>query len=421
MDDQAPPPYAPSNPHTAMPPITSSASTLTESSTQPFLRGGYVRYEPTLASAAGYFEGRQCTIQQPEFVLRHSLNLIPCMTRNDLTFPQPEDRYRARDVSEVDWNTFTGYLLPTAHEETNEAKHSAREENAEEEKRYAIVVAEWNEGFFGQRGIWLRYEPASLPSASRAIPPQSMFYGAPPSYSHTQHGGASHDDHRDEGGRPHRVTLSKPRSSSTSSSSSSSSSSSEESIASIASRDLDGLSKTQVLQPLNSFRQNAGVNLAAAVAQLRAELRSQPRFLGSGYSRREAKLQRQGLHREIKGEIRALQYSRRDAKRAWKQERRAVKRERKQAKNQLKRENKAAWREEKQKYKAVRREAKQERKMAKRAKKMERKAGDRFERALNPPTAFQGQQTGVLLGEEPGLRPLRGVDDKAGNEDRCRR
>lgn len=347
-----------------------------------------MRYESTFASAAGYFEERQSTIQQPEFVLRHSLNLFPGITRNDLPFPQPEDRYRARDVSEVDWYTFMNYLLPLAHEEINKAKHSATEESAEEE-RYAAVVAEWNEGFFGQRGIWLRYEPASLPSASRAIPPQSMSYGAPPSYSHTQLGGASHDDHRDDSGRSHRVTPSISRSSSTSSSSSSSSSSSEESIASIASRDLDGLTNTQVRQSLNSFRQNARVNLAAAVAQLHAELRSQPRLLGNGYSRREAKRQRQELHREIKGEIRALQHSRRDAKRAWKQERRAAKRERKHAKDQLKRENKSSRREEKQKYKAVKREAKQEGKMERKAKKTERKLG---ERTPNPPTAFQASR-----------------------------
>jgi len=396
MDNEAPPPYAPFDPHTAAPSTTSSAS-ISESPIQPSLRGGYVRRndgisEPTFASAARYFEERQSTIQRPDFVLRHSLNLFPGITRSDLPFPQPENRYRARDVSDVDWHTFTNYLVPIAYEDTNKATHSATKESAEQQERYTAVVAEWNEGFFGHRGICLHYEPASLPSSSRALPLRSIPSDAPPIYSHPQHGGASHDDHRGEGRRSHRIPPSISRSSSTSLSSSSSSSSSEESTASIASRDLDGLTKTQVLQPLNSFRQNARVNLAAAVAQLHAELRSQPRFQGNDYSCREAKRQRQGLHREIKSEIRALQHSRRDTKRARKQERRAAKRERKQAKDRLKRENKASWREEKQKYKAVKREAKQEGKMERKAKKTERKSGDRFGRAENPPTAFSASR-----------------------------
>lgn len=392
MDDQAPPPYAPSDPRIATPSTTSPASISAESLIQPSLRGGYVRPEPSFASAAGYFEERQSTMQRPNFVLRHYLNIFPGITRNNLPFPQPEDLYRARDVSHVDWHTFTNHLLPIAHEGTNKATHSAREESSEQQERYTVVVAEWNEGFFGHRGIWLHYEPASLPSSSRAVPLRSIPSGAPPSYSHPQHGGASHDNHRDEGRRSRRKHPSRSRSSSTSSSSSSSSLSSEESIASITSRDLDGLNNAQVQQPLNSFRQNARVNLVAAVAQLHSELRSQSRVPDNSYNSREAKLQRHRLHREIKNEIRAWQHSRRDAKRAWKQERRAAKRERKHAKAQTKRENKALWREEKQKYKAVIREAKQSGKAERKTRKTERKSDDRFERAPNPPTAIQASR-----------------------------
>lgn len=389
MDDQAPPPYTPINPHTATPSITSSTSTSQEPPIQSGLRGGYVRYEPNFASAAGYFEERHSTIEQPECVLRHSLNLFPGITRYDLPFPQPEDLYRARDVAEADWYTFLNYLLTTAHEHINKSTYSATKGSAEEEERYAAVVAEWNEGFFGQRGIWLQYEPASLPSASRVIPPQPMLYGAPPNYSHTQLGRASHDNHHDERWRAHRNHIPRSRSFSTSSSSSSSSSSSQESIASIASRDLEGLNHAQVQQALNNFRQNARVNLVAAVTQLRSELRAQSNTLGHSHNSREAKLQRQGLHREIKNEIRAWQHSMRDAKRARKLEMRATKRERKHAKTQMKREDKAMWREEKQKYKAVKREAKHEGKMERKARKIERKSRDRFERVPNPPTAFQ--------------------------------
>lgn len=379
MDDQAPPPYTPINPHTATPSIASSASTLQESPTRSGLRGGYVRYETTFASAAGYFEERHSPIQQPEFVLRHSLNLFPGIARYDLPFPQPEDLYRSRDVTEADWYTFINYLLRTADDHINKSTYSATTESADEQERCAAVVAEWNEGFFGPRGIWLQYEPASLPSASRAIPPQSMPYGAPPTYNHTQHGRASHDDHHDERWRAHTNYPCRSRSSSTSSSSSSASSSSQESIASIASCDLEGLNHAQVQQPLNNFRQNARVNLVAAVAQLRSELRAQPTTLSSSHNSRETKLQRRELHREIKSEIRTWQHSLRDAKRARKLEIKAAKRERKHAKMQSKREDKAMWREEKQKYKAGRREAKHEGKMERKARKAERKSGVRFE------------------------------------------
>jgi len=418
MDDQAPPPYAPSDPHTAMPSITSSASISAESPIQPSLRGGYIRRnnitrEPSFTSTAAYFEERRSTIQRPNFVLRHSLNLFPGITRDDLPFPQPEDHYRARDVSEVDWYTFTNYLLLIAYEEINKATQSAAEESAEQE-RYTRVVAQWDEGFFGDRGIWLQYEPASLTSASRAVRTPSIPHSAAPSYSHPQHEHASHDDHHGGRWRTHRKHPPRSRSSSTSSSSSSSSSSSEESIASIASRDLDGLNNAQVQQSLNSFRQNAKVNLVAAVAQLRSELRSQSRVPGNGYNSREAKLQRRGLHRKIKGEIKAWQHSMRDAKRARKREMKAAKRERKQARTQTKRETKALWREEKQKYKTEKREAKQERKREKRARKTERKSGDRFERAPNPPMAFQGQQTGVLPGEGSRMGAPRVADERVG-------
>ena len=430
MDDQAPPPYTPSDPHAAPPPNNSSNSIPADSPVLTSVRSSYLRRDNVLTepTAAGYFEERPCTIQYPSFILRHSLNLISDVTRNDLPFPQPEERYHARDVTDDDWHTFTNYLLSVAHNEASMTVPPTTEETPGQQERFAAIVAEWNQGFFGPRGILLHYEPTTpLPFPSRAVSSQAAAFGAPPTYAQPQNGpsssrsvpfrpasygavpadvrplngGALFDNHQEERWRSHTKYRSRSRSSSTSSSSSSS----EDSVDSISSRDLNGLNNGQVQQPLASFRRNAKINLTAAVSQLRSELRSQARVSGSGYGDRRAKAQTQGLQREIKDEIRALVRSRHDAKRAWKQERRALKRERKEARRELRRDNKTIWREEKQKYKAAKNEAKHARKTEKKARKLGRKSGGKLGQAQSPRMGFRGesgQETGVIARE--GLR-----------------
>lgn len=415
----APPPYTPIQSDTAASSVVDSASTHSESAVPSGIRGGYVRpdqipVEPVFASATSYFQERPCTIQPPDFVLRHSLNLMPDTTRSDLPYPQPESRYRARDVTDVDWHTFLNYLLPLSPDGYHQALDQTSSHSPEQQDKFVAIIGEWNELFFGPRGILLHYEPAALPSSSRSVPTQSTLYAALPPYAGSHHEHASnrqqhHDGYRSDVKRPVRS-----RSSSTSSSSSSSSSSSNDSVASIASRDVDGLNNAQVQQPLDAFRRNAKVNLVAAVAQLRTELRSQPRSALFSSNNKEARAQRQSLQRDIKGEIRNLVRSRRDVKRSMKQERRAIKRQAKQARRQLKRENKAVWKEEKHKYRAAKNEAKHERRTAKKSSKMERRSGAPLPiRVQDPRVSSRGQETGVVNEGTTNTRAPRMMDEKS--------
>ncbi|KAL8779532.1 MAG: hypothetical protein Q9213_006901 [Squamulea squamosa] len=132
--------------------------------------------QPSLASsdfdsesAAAFFEDRSCTIQYPSHVLKHVLQLSPNTTRDHLSFPQPEDQYRSRDVSHDDWNTFLNYLLPVSPKSAKRKDRLTQRSNEDvlqDPERIEAVLADWHHGFFGPRGIQLeiRFPAASFKS-----------------------------------------------------------------------------------------------------------------------------------------------------------------------------------------------------------------------------------------------------------------
>ncbi|KAI9798269.1 MAG: hypothetical protein M1833_004841 [Piccolia ochrophora] len=158
-----------------------------------------------VASAAVYFDTRPTIMRRPSDVLSYQLTIPPNAQPETVTFPEPAQRWLARDVSHLDWTTFTNYLFPqhlvnanstiadrklrTEQEwirsvdvnagsngapspieavtnqlsdlpgldATSEKKMMAMGEMPEPEKqrrqRIEAVVADWNEGFFQPRGL----------------------------------------------------------------------------------------------------------------------------------------------------------------------------------------------------------------------------------------------------------------------------
>lgn len=94
-------------------------------------------------SSAQYFASRASTSRQP---LRHPLQIRPNTIRADI--PYPRNWAPNHDVSLQDWTTFIGFLIPD-DAVVPDAKRLSPERKAAVER----VIGEWNESFFGPRGV----------------------------------------------------------------------------------------------------------------------------------------------------------------------------------------------------------------------------------------------------------------------------
>ncbi|KAL8711316.1 MAG: hypothetical protein Q9220_004213 [cf. Caloplaca sp. 1 TL-2023] len=125
-------------------------------------------------SAADYLRERSCNVQYPSYILHHHLVISPLTTRDDLPFPQPEDEYRSRDVNLSDWNTFLNYLMPYDTEPTQKRGRIAElgsKDGLKTQNRIQAVLDEWQEGFFGPRGIHIESSFTANPRSSATPPP----------------------------------------------------------------------------------------------------------------------------------------------------------------------------------------------------------------------------------------------------------
>ena len=278
--------------------------------------------EMPFSSAATYFEERPCAIPYPDFTLDHFLIIPSHATRDDLPYPS---RLFSRDVSNSDWQTFVNYVLldhiraSVEKSDANQKKESAplNEDSPERHERINAVIAEWNEGFFGPRGIRVHPEFASvLSSVSRSTSRPSGPYGGTA-------------DSQLEATPAHRQ-----RSHSVSSTSSSSSSSSGSSVDSISSGDFEGAEVTDIRKSIIAFRldKNGKRNIKKACRQFRDELRSHrhkvPRSLWKQHADefRSTKREIRGLVREIKTDLKTEKKVRKAEKKNRKAIRKAEKR-----------------------------------------------------------------------------------------------
>ena len=357
-EDLPPPPYSSEDPHASTSPSpgvelpASTALAAERPTSEPdstalpvrtSLRGGYIRpialEASALSSAAAYFDERPCTGQFPNFVLRHQIILESDVTREDLGFPQPEDRYRARDVSDTDWSTFVNYLLPEHHlgplndaakyDEKKKKRPVAQINSPESQEHIELVVGEWNSGFFGPRGIHVYPEFATPAIASsRGMPAQSTVFQSSPTMSSTPmpYGASTYaappisypQTFLPDGQAPLRDPQNYPRQQShrhLHRSRSSSSSSSSASIPSISSTDLEGTTPTGVSNSLNNFRHSPTkfTNVASSVRQLRDDLRSQRRPLSKEERKQQGKefkelmkAQKKEIKKEVKSVIKEI-------------------------------------------------------------------------------------------------------------------
>lgn len=351
-----PPPYsADSVPASPTAPGQTEYPIITNVPARASLRGGYVR-RTSLASihssAAAYFDERPCALQLPSNVLEHKLFCPAGTARESIGFPEPEDSYRARDVRIEDWCTFVNYLFPTHSDRVSEkTEHGAdleqkslliEEDTPKRRERIEAVVAEWNEGFFGPRGIKIHCEiPSSqappymsTPDLSTARDVPSRPYAQQPQPQPQSRRHQSFDQGENVWGQHRNERCGRPshrRSTSVLSTSSSSSSSSDDSIGSISSRDLDGPNLSHVQATIASLRKDRALksDLKASFQQLRADLKAQrramPRHERKQFSR-ELKSELLAQKHDIKNEVKALV---KDFKAARKAGRKAKKAERK--------------------------------------------------------------------------------------------
>ncbi|KAL8741847.1 MAG: hypothetical protein Q9190_005593 [Brigantiaea leucoxantha] len=177
-DEAPPPPYSPQDGHSApTSPLTPDTTSLPF---RPSLRGGYARpadLDPLVSSAGAYFEERPCTIHSPSAILEHHLVIPGETTGHVFQFPHPRNQYRDRDITNFDWNTFNNFLFPI-HTDRNSAKagdhrqRSASPKDAlDRQARIEDVVAEWNEKFFGPRGVRISAVFPSIAYTSASPPP----------------------------------------------------------------------------------------------------------------------------------------------------------------------------------------------------------------------------------------------------------
>lgn len=343
LEETPPPPYAPHNSS-----LTDSFSTTITLPVRPSLRGGYIRPnlspgEPDFAaasSAALYFEERPCIVQYPSYILEHQITLPSGTTRESLKFPHPEQKFQERDVSVADWNTFVNYLILDQPESLAEKE----EDSDDRYERIEAVVVEWNEGFFGPRGVHIHYDlvpaeaPAYTPGDGVSVHPELKstpaiavpFNSASPDYQEVgakpQETGRRRHHHCGPHSHHHRRS-----SVSSTTSTSSSSSFSSCSIDSFSSGDLVGSNFSEIFRTLSSLRQDPTrkSNLKGSIRQILNEVRAQHRAIPRNERKqwsREFKTELHAHKKEIKMEVKSLF---KEAKAAHKVERKARKAEKK--------------------------------------------------------------------------------------------
>ena len=143
-------------------------------------------------SAAPYFELRAPAPARPGDVIYHHISIGPDAGPDNLPFPHPVERWTDREVDDQDWMTFLNHLFPPHGAEKDSkggpeveadtglgmgglrlSKSRSRDQSRpllgnrpgpssggqdrEEERlrqvRIEAVAAQWNEGFFGPRGL----------------------------------------------------------------------------------------------------------------------------------------------------------------------------------------------------------------------------------------------------------------------------
>lgn len=350
-DEIPPPPYSPSN----------SSSPTDSFSTHPVrlsLRGGYIR--PTLStdsstftSAAAYFEERPCTLRSPSEILEHQITVPADATRESLYSSYPERKLQDRDVRLADWYTFLNFLVPDQPDPLveNEKKLDPNEDLDERYEGIEAVVAEWNEGFFGPRGVRILcdHRPLEAPAYRSLIDlsgndlsgnqaPLSSTLAAtqtgvePSKTAESDLGNLGRQDYHRHGPYSHKRRSSIASTSSSSSSSHSSSSFSSCSIGSFSSGDLAGSDFPLVMGTLLSLRQDPDrkANLKASIRHIAKDLRAQrralPRHERKQFSREvktELHTQKKAIKTEIKSLIKEARATRKMEKKARKAGRKA--------------------------------------------------------------------------------------------------
>ncbi len=336
-----PPPYTPQSLSSG----TSFSTTITLAF-RPSLRGGYIRpgssfNQIELASAAAYFEERAYTLQHPSYILEHRVVVPPDVSRESLHYPQPEEQYQERDVSVADWQTFVNFLLP-ARAESSAEKDNAGEDPDERFERIDAVAAEWNEGFFGPRGIRILWDIQSIeaPEYSSVIDTIGDSISVDQAEQSTPlavvESESSKPDCKEAHRASHRICgphsyQRRPSDCSTTSTSSSSSFSSS-SIESFSSGDLVGSNFPQILETITSLRHDlaGNSNLKASIRKVRKDLRAQRRSLPRNerkqWSREfktELRAQKKAIKTEVKSLIKEAKAIHKIERKAWKVERKA--------------------------------------------------------------------------------------------------
>lgn len=174
-------------------------------------------------SAAPYFELRTPVQPRPSNVIYHHISISPDAGPDNLLFPWPGERWTSREVDDQDWMTFLNHLFPPHAAEGDTkggqeleadtgvdmggcrlGKSSTRDQsrpllgnrpgsststgaqNRETDRsrriRIEAVAAQWNEGFFGPRGLEVLIDINNWtpPVLVETAPPRNVLQKRPP-------------------------------------------------------------------------------------------------------------------------------------------------------------------------------------------------------------------------------------------------
>ena len=150
-----PPPYSAHDPH-GVPSYTNPTTTYSTEKKLP----NYKDEKPRFVSGAAYFAMHASSAARLSPLLTYHVPILRYSKAKPVSFPGAKSIMQERDLTYQDWEAFLNHLI--LQQPKSRAAGSSRDPNLDEESmerestrcaRINAVTREWNEGFFGQRGV----------------------------------------------------------------------------------------------------------------------------------------------------------------------------------------------------------------------------------------------------------------------------
>jgi hypothetical protein len=131
--------------------------------------------EEPVSAAASYFASRPVYQTFEEVLLLHTVNIATHTKAEELTYPEPEDLWIARDVTHQDWATFVNYLIPR-HIDLNNGDVADRKLKAEliDERMHRLTLGAKDRSMVDLEQVDAQLDPLRQPTAPNAYQPHDF-------------------------------------------------------------------------------------------------------------------------------------------------------------------------------------------------------------------------------------------------------